>query len=376
MAKRTEQKAGFSFDGPRSVKAAEHASAIDLLNRTLRPGGPPSILQEYPLVLSERNLRNMRVIVHDGRVVSHAAVYFSNLRTQDAILRVGCIGSVATDPEYRGRGLASRVVGDCLDLMREAGCHVAVLWTQRHSFYRRLGLEAAGSEYLFRLTIADIADEPLCRVAPYDPKHLAGIMRIHEGESLRTERSRREYEEYFSIPKARTLVGLRGDLVTAYAVLGKGEDFKGCVHEWGGDPADLFHLVRKLAVSAGLKEVLILAPAAVNPFVDVLMSKRVPYLLEHLAMMKVIDAAALSRVVDSYFFPQASSHFGIISDDRGIWIHVGKEGAHLERENMLVRLMFGPERASGILKAAPPDMIRTLERFFPIPLFIWGLDSV
>jgi N-acetylglutamate synthase-like GNAT family acetyltransferase len=365
------------YDGPRSVEPEEYASAISLINRCLRPNSPPSILKEYPLVLGKKNMQNMRVIVNDGRVISHAGVYFQTLRSGKLAFRAGGIGSVATDPEFRGKGLASAVVEDCLRLMSEAGCHLAVLWTQRHSFYRRFGFELAGSEYLYQLNSNSIrpADRRPPRFAPYTPDYLPEIIRIHEREALRTERSPREYEVYFSLPKTKTLLAVREGVVTAYAVMGKGEDFPNCVHEWGGSADDVLWLTQKMASERRDQEIIFLASAEENEMTNRLQRARARRVFEYLAMMKIVNPADLSSEISRHFFDD-DMQFKIVPYENEVSVEAGKVRARLANERMVVRLLFGPDRPANLLKSCSPTMNRTLKNILPIPLFIWGLDSV
>ncbi|UCD56423.1 MAG: GNAT family N-acetyltransferase, partial [Candidatus Hydrogenedentota bacterium] len=182
------------LDGPRALRPEEYSSALGLINSALRPNGPPRILEEYPLVLGKENLENMRVIVKGKEVLSHAAIYFSKLRAGDLFFKVGGVGSVATHPAYRGQGLASAVIRDCIEVMQKTECHLSVLWTHRYDFYRNLGYETAGSEYLFRARATDFAQIQCdCKMVPYHPRYLPEVIRIHEREVFRTERTRREY---------------------------------------------------------------------------------------------------------------------------------------------------------------------------------------
>ncbi len=73
------------FDGPRALRPPEYASALKLINAVLRPNVRGTILKEYPLVLGTDNIENMRVVVRGAEVVSHAAIYFSNLRSGDLV---------------------------------------------------------------------------------------------------------------------------------------------------------------------------------------------------------------------------------------------------------------------------------------------------
>jgi len=319
----------------------------------------------------------MRVIVEDGEVLSHAAIYYSKVRTHDFTHSVGGVGSVATHPEYRGRGLATEVLKDCINVMRESGCHLSVLWTQRRDFYRRLGYEAAGSEFLVRARMEDFVGIPCdCSIVEYAPEHLPDIIRIHEQEPLRTERTLQEYEAYLGIPNVEALLAMRVNKITAYAVMGKGEDFHCCVHEWGGEVADLLCLVREFARRATSGHVTILLPASETPLVHLLRRMRLPAVFEYLAMMKVINLEGVSSAVGDYVSARTGREFQIRRRGEGFSVCLGKEDVTLDDERKLVRLLFGPDAPSSVVTGFSSRILHALDACFPIPLFIWGLDSV
>jgi GNAT superfamily N-acetyltransferase len=378
MAIRADKnKSAAQLDGPRALRPEERRSALELINSSLRPNGPPTILKEYPLVLGKENLNNMRVIVKGGEVLSHAAVYFSKLRSGDAVFEVGGVGSVATHSEYRGRGLASAVIRDCVRIMKESRCHLSVLWTQRHDFYRNLGYEAAGSEYLFRARASDFAHVSRdCKVVPYSRRRLPAIIEIHERETLRTERTRKQYETYLGIPKTKTLLAMRGNTVTAYAVMGKGEDFGNCIHESGGDAGDLLCLAREFTSLSSSGEIMILVPAQENEFTRLLRRMRLTEMFEYLAMMRIIDLEGLSSLLHDCLSRRLGGDFRVWRSQSGLMMKVGGEEAEVEQEQKLVRVLFGPEPASSLLRGFSHETLCALDGVLPIPLFIWGLDSV
>ncbi len=92
-----------------------------LLNRVLRESHPPTILDEYPLVFRPENADNRRVVIEDGHVASHAAFLPVDFHVDGVDLRIGVIGSVATHPEYRGRGFGSACVAACEEGIRRTG---------------------------------------------------------------------------------------------------------------------------------------------------------------------------------------------------------------------------------------------------------------
>ena len=139
-----------ALDGPRALCPEEYPAAMNLINSIFRPENPGSMEHEYSLVFAKDNIENMRVIVKDGEVISHTAIYCSTVKSGDLEFRMGGISAVATHPDYRSRGLAGAVMRDCVEVMREQGCHLSFLWTDRYDFYRPFGYEPAGSFYMFK----------------------------------------------------------------------------------------------------------------------------------------------------------------------------------------------------------------------------------
>ncbi|HEY4689814.1 MAG TPA: GNAT family N-acetyltransferase [Anaerolineae bacterium] len=83
------------------------------------------------------------VIESDGRIVASGAVsFFSWLpRPRDSTERLAYLHSMYTEPEYRRRGLARRIVQAAIDACRAAGMHRLTLHASEagRSVYQSLG---------------------------------------------------------------------------------------------------------------------------------------------------------------------------------------------------------------------------------------------
>jgi len=365
------------FDGPRALRPEEQPAAMRLINLLFRPDNPGSMEKEFPHIFGETNMENMRVILNGNEVISHTAIVNSTLKSGDLSFKIGGISAVGTHPDYRGKGLASEVMRDCIDVMREQGCHISFLWTDLHGFYQNLGYEPSGSFCLFKPppSILSGASQD-CEVVPYSPERLPEIIQIHDREFIRTERTAQEYETYFSTPKSITLMALRDGRVTAYAVMGMGRDLQGFIHDWGGEPRDLLHLARELTALSETGEIYFLAPAHENRLTSHLMDMDVPSVFMNLVMLKVIDVDGVSSIVSDYVSGRMGREFQIAQDSTGVKIKVGREEAYIEPARILASVLFGPEPPSSYLKDFPQEMLSALDKALPIPFFIWGLDWV
>ncbi len=365
------------LEGPRALRPEEHPDALRFVNSVFRPENPDTMEDEFPHVLGLENIENMCVIVKDGEVISHTAIYHSTIRSGDLEFKMGGISAVGTHPDYRGRGLAGRVLKDCMRVMRESGCHLSFLWTDLHDFYRPLGYEPAGSFYLFKPPASVMSDASQdCELVPYAPERLFEIIEIHDREYLRVDRTQKEYEKYFGLPRIQTLLALRDGKVSAYAVMGKGRDLRGFMHDWGGNPKDLMRLARELGDLSDTGEIYVLAPSCKNGFTTLLTDLGAPGAFMKLVMLNIVDVEGMAAIVSDYISRRLDKNFRIIQDDAGIKLEVGPEEAYVEPARMLVSVLFGPEPPSTFLSDFSAETLRALDEALPIPLFIWGLDWV
>ena len=130
----------------RAVRREELDQTLALVNRVFRTGVDQDMSTDYPLVFDPGNLQNLRVVAEGGHILSHAAVARRELREHGCVLPISMICAVATDPEHRRRGAASRIMEDATEAMAARGDTFGLLWTgPARDFYRRLGWEVVGS---------------------------------------------------------------------------------------------------------------------------------------------------------------------------------------------------------------------------------------
>jgi GNAT superfamily N-acetyltransferase len=80
------------------------------------------------------------VVLYDGaRPVSALRLFYRTLGVARGVVRMGGIGNVGTDPDYAGRGLATRVMEEAHARLRAEAIDLAVLVTDIPAFYHRLG---------------------------------------------------------------------------------------------------------------------------------------------------------------------------------------------------------------------------------------------
>jgi predicted N-acetyltransferase YhbS len=92
--------------------------------------------------------------------------------------RVGGIGSVATRPEARGRGLVRRLLEAAEHTMTAEGCAWSLLFTGTPGVYRGSGWQEFGSTYT-EGTLVPSPDPGEFRIRPATARDLAGVAALH-----------------------------------------------------------------------------------------------------------------------------------------------------------------------------------------------------
>ncbi|HOE12955.1 MAG TPA: GNAT family N-acetyltransferase [bacterium] len=127
---------------------------IDLLNLVFRPQGG-NMGREFPSLLREENLEQLRVIVEDGTIVAHVG-----MTLQDAILggiptRICNIGAVSTHPDSRGKGYATQLMEDAVQHARSRGADIMLISGKR-GLYRRMNAVECGLFPFLALTEQEV----------------------------------------------------------------------------------------------------------------------------------------------------------------------------------------------------------------------------
>jgi predicted acetyltransferase len=126
----------------RSLRTSELQTWSDLchevFNKNTEHGQGNSFLNMYENdPWKEQN--TILVAVDNGKIISTVQIYcrYTMLGAQE--IKTGCVGGVCTKPDYRGRGLASQLLNNAVDLMNEMEFHISMLTSGIGSFYERLG---------------------------------------------------------------------------------------------------------------------------------------------------------------------------------------------------------------------------------------------
>jgi len=252
-------------EGPRAVRPEEFGSLMELVNTVFRTdhGRAPTMEEEYPHLFAPENLHNLRVILKDGKVVSHVGMTVRDAVILGCRVRVGNVGAVGTYREYRGQGLASMCFRDACAHALEQGVDFLRISGDR-GLYRRAGCRPVGLDWEFTVRRGcATARRDGVRVERYEDADLPAVERIYEGEPVRYLRPLEEWRRVVrggrsTHHRAELWVVRRGDEVVAYlALLPPRPDGTVGLEEFAGDRGALLEALDELMELKGLDEVTI-----------------------------------------------------------------------------------------------------------------------
>jgi len=352
LANATSQIPLNELDGPRGCQRHEFGELLDFVNFVFRSdqGRRPSMGGDYPHLYNEANCENFRRIRHRGRIVSCVNIYSARIQWGDAVLKIGAVGGVATDPKYRHGGLAGLNLSDALDHMARNGFDLSILWTGLGDYYRKWGWEDAGVMYLFdmsRTTLRYLPHAPSGELLddPTDDRVLDAVYTLHAAEKRGIVRDRALTALMISDrPDYRVKVLYVDGKPHAYTVYSVRKRLE--IEDYGGDPVGVLGLIRVLCGEHGLSGAEMLAPAEEAGVVPHLRNAGFPARIRSQGMFAVLNPANIVKQYGIDDLTIERSHAG--DGDLDGWRVTYNGQSHTYRPLDFVKLLFGPERPGGI----------------------------
>ena len=359
------------------MSPAAASGARALLEQVLRGGA--SLVEEYPLVFGEQPSGRTLVVEADGRVVSACAILVRDLILPGVGMRVGLVGSVATHPDHRGKGHASRLLERAERELAAEGCLAALLWADEPDFYERRGWTELGSECDF-VVAADMMDRLPAPdgVRAAAPDDRGAIHRLYSLHRHRVDRSAEETATLLGCPGMEVLVVQRERDVIAYSCLGRGADLDQTVHEWAGAPEDVLRLVRahheRRAARGVHGSIYLMTPATAVELHAVLEGLDVPGMLGVLGHGKLLDPSAAAAIAARMAGPLASFEVDDDTSTRRITLS-GPAGTSELNTSELLELLVPARGGTAVLDATSHETGLELEEL-PVYPWLFGLDSI
>ena len=179
-------------DGPRAVRANEMDALRRLTDIVFRPLMP----EQYPQLFNAENLDNLRVTFDGDVCTSHVGMTQRDALIMGCAIRVCCIGSVATHPDYREQGLASACFLDSVDKAHADGVDVMIVSGGR-GLYTRNGCLHLGHDTKFNATAeqltATFSNSASVTIGPLSTGDLDLVAECYRKEPVRFVRTPKDY---------------------------------------------------------------------------------------------------------------------------------------------------------------------------------------
>jgi GNAT superfamily N-acetyltransferase len=245
----------------RTIAAYERDAVLDLLNGWLDRSFFARYFDHDP------TFRDDLCFVADdgGRLVSTLQVFRKQVRVDGAIVAVGGVGNVYTDPGYRDGGVASQLLTHAITAMQEHEFDLSLLFASRTDFYGRLGWQS----HLRYLSFIEAGDPspPASASEPFDAgRDLDDVMALYDshsgsiaGATVRDRAYWRGQLQYAGNPDERFVVARQDGRVIAYARSAMLYDFPtilehGCAPDAETALADLLGELHRGAVPGTLAQ--------------------------------------------------------------------------------------------------------------------------
>jgi GNAT superfamily N-acetyltransferase len=383
------------FDGPRLAHRDEWLGCARLEQRCF--GGPqPDPADKPPASARSPRHGGTYVIAHGGEPVSQISIFHHRLRVYDGQIRIGSIGGVCTDPEYRGLGLAGQLMQHCTRQLAEEGARLMVISGAR-GLYTRLGNALSGHYLSFSLEPTQAHPSPSdLRLRPATRADAIRCSALYQAEPVHFVRKLARYNElalqHDNYIHAEWWVIEHAENVEAYLMTGipwedMGQPEAGIRHvsEYAGSRLTLAEAASMLLAQGSIKHISWPVAWQDADLIHLLQARgftATPITLpEHtmriinfpalMADLRPILQARLSPALQRGLrFEQSGPLLGGSGDDR-FTIRRGTDHLTLDGAAM-TRLVMGDDQTLAV--DAPGALADVVAALFPLPSFLPGLN--
>jgi predicted N-acetyltransferase YhbS len=175
----------------RSCCLADRKKAIRLSRSVFKD----NMEKQFIRLFGVDNLAHMFVAVDESSEVrSFLAYYTTDIQIFSSVLTVASIGSVCTDPAFRGQKLASTLLEMAYQTMRSEGVAVTVI-SGGGGIYEASGATLVGHVYEVEIENAALPADSRYQIRPYQTADLPAMIQIYQNESLRYVRDAAEFAD-------------------------------------------------------------------------------------------------------------------------------------------------------------------------------------
>lgn len=346
--------------------------ALALMQSALRERG--QLEAEYPLVFGDASSGDIIGLEEGDSLVSSCAILRRELMFEGQTLSVGLIGSVATAPEFRGRGFARKVLDEACSVLAKKGATIAWLWANDAEVYASMGWRPSGAELLYLVHPEQRTFLPNPKgVRPYGESDLDSVYALYQEHDCRVRRSRDEMRALLGVPGMTVLVQEENGRVIGYACVGRGEDLTQVMHEWGGGcPSVLALLHGHLDIADDEEDgsLYMMVPPGEKSIVDYFHITQTKGAIGFLGLAKIIHREGAASILKA----QLPTDVLVEVTPTLVILRRGKNRISLNDDDLLAALLAPKGDRAWAKKIEHRLRIETTD--LPLLPFMWGLDSI
>lgn len=267
----------------RKVQKHELAQAVVLADRVFRSNRSPLMGPAFSALFQPGLVHSFGAFDHEGKLGAFMGMAPLQITTEAGVLNAFAIGSVCTDPAFRGAGLASKLLEQCQAYAKASGAPLLFISGDR-SLYTRNGAVHFGQSLHFELGTEAFMSSCSQKESPYiiaefSASDIFTLHRLLQQKPASIGWSVAELEHYLSaapyaavseqISCFRTAASASGDIVgiamlslpsSAPSSHDPEQKRLGRLLEWAGDPASIVAIINDIFRSGQLDGLTITLP--------------------------------------------------------------------------------------------------------------------
>lgn len=381
------------IEGPRAAKIEELPQIVKLTSWIFGFEKHGVYLDKvFPHVFCEENIGNLRVIVSNGKVISHLGIWEGLLHFYGTRLRVGLIGCVCTHPDYRMKGYASTLIKDAFEKL--SNDHVdLVMVSGARSLYTRAGFVEAGIIYDYHISL-DTAKRLArhsngLKVESYNEDKVSDLVEPYQREPIRFKRSLEEFKllagrAFLAEVEALSIfISYRMGKPVSYTAFVKGVWDNLTVVEYAGSRIAVLKTLYEASKTLKVEHVRLPVPYGDWELVALLEESGLkPKTSNAPASLAILNPAVFVEKIRPY----VEERLGVKADfkvatcnDDVFEVYMFGERVRFEDLKAFTLFVFGRPETVHSSDIVEFDFTRTPEvfrRVFPIPSFNYGLNFI
>ena len=375
------------MEGPRGLRSEEMSSLRRLTDICFWEG----LVDKYPQLFNEDNLENLRVIVEKGEVISHVGMTEQWASIFGCQLRVACIGAVCTHPEYRMRGLATKLFDDACAKAYADGVDFMIVSGSRGLYLRAGCRPIVGCDFEVSVTPEHIplfSDDGIT-VEPCSRRDLPIIAAIYRREPVRFLRRLEDYQRAFTCRhvmdrESEFLLIKKGGSPRAYVILPRPSEERPKVRigEYAGERISLVNALGLIIQRYPDLEEMVLHILGCDNLLKSLIEEKglQPRPSNSAGTVRIINFPQLMKRMRPYFEEiigyKEARRLRFLEEGGRFIIKYDADQVVIPDRSEAVQLIFGSKDAPVELLLTDGRLSDLLREILPIPLPWYGINFV